>query len=176
MSMPDDYQIPDDRDNNRMDADYLRTCLGLSAKPGEAPPEFPEAVRRAHYDMSRPVSLLGAAGPTGMTMTQLAVVVVLARREGAEVFSHPEVPPKEPPQAGFMDEVNEGRVKSGQKVVYFWQKKDQAAHFIKKDGDRLRLLVKGDEVRARPDLVRLPEEGEFPDVPDNINETETVEA
>ena len=161
MSMPDDYQIPDDRDNNRMDADYLRTCFGLSAKPGETPPELPEAVRRAHYDMSRPVSLLGIGGPTGMTMTQLAVVTVLARREMGE-----ESPPEEPPEASFIYDVA-----PGQKVVVHWQKKDQPAHFIEKDGDRLKLLIKGNEVRFRPDLVRLPEEGEFPDVPDNINQS-----
>ena len=163
--MPDDYQIPDDPGNNRMDASYLRTCFGLSAKPGETPPEFPEAVRRNHWNLSRPLSLLGGTGPTGMTKTQLAFVVVLARRDMGV-----EAPPEEPPQASFMDEVDEGRAVSGQKVVVHWQRKDQPAHLIEKDGDKVKLLVRGKEIRFRPDLVRYAEEGEFPNVLDNINQ------
>lgn len=164
--MPDDYQIPDDPDNGRMDAAYLRTCLGLRLKPGEPPPEFPDAIRRAYYGMSRRLSLLGAKGAS-MTPTQLAIVVELAALRDSGV----ELPPEEPLQASFMDEVNEGRVVSGQKVAVHWRGKDRPAHFIEKEGDRLKVLVDGDDIRFRPVNVRYPEEGEFPDVPDNINKT-----
>ena len=81
--MPDDYQIPDDPDTGRMDAAYLRSCLGLRVKPGEEPPEFPLVIRQVHYDMSRSLSILGVMG-NGMTPTQLATVVVVALREGVE--------------------------------------------------------------------------------------------
>ena len=162
--MPDDYQIPDDPDTGRRDADYLRTCFDLS-ELDEPPPQLWDAVRRAHYDISRPLSLLGGMGPGGMDRTQLAIVVALAKRElGVEL------PPEEPPQHPPRMYTVEGRVVSGQKVVVHWQMKDQPAHFIEKEGDRVKLLVKGNEVRFRPDLVRCAEEGEFPDVPDNINQ------
>jgi hypothetical protein len=165
--MPDDYQIPDG--DRSMDAAYLRTCLGLRTKPGEDPPELPDAVRRAHYDMARALSVLGAMGPTGMTPTQLATVVVLALRD-----SDVNLAPAEEEDPTFMDEVDAGRVAPGQKLVVQWQMKEQPAHFIAKFGERLKILVNGDERRFLPHLVRYPEDGEFPDVPDNINETVEV--
>jgi hypothetical protein len=163
--MPDDYRIPDDPDAGQMDAAYLRTCLGLRVKPGEIPPALSDAVRRAHYDMARSLSILGATGPAGMTPTQLATVVALALRDP----DMEQMPSEQSPEANFMDEVDARRVIPGQKVAVKWQMQDQPAHFIEKDGDRLKLLVKGSERRFRPDLVRYVEEGEFPDVPDNLN-------
>jgi len=160
--MPDNYQIPDAPDSGRMDASYLRTCLGLRTVPGESPPELPDAVRQAHYDMARSLSILGATGPGGMTPTQLATVVALSLR----ARSKKALPVEEPPQPSFLEDVV-----SGQKVVVHWQLKDQAAHFIEQDGTRVKLLVKGDEIRFRPDLVRHAKQGEFPDIPDNINQT-----
>lgn len=79
--MPPEYMVPDDPDTNKMDASYLRTCLGIRTLPGEEPPPLPLAVRRAHYDMARALSLLGGMGPTGMDRTQLAFVVTLALRD-----------------------------------------------------------------------------------------------
>lgn len=162
--MPDDYHIPDDPDAGRMDAAYLRSCLGLRAKPDEEPPEFPLAVRRAHYDMARSLSILGAIGPTGMDPTQLATVVALAFRDGAE--------PQEPeePAYSFMPEVEAGRVEPGQKVVIRWRNKDRPAHFLQAADDRIVVLHDGSERSIRPDLVRFSEESEFPEVAANINE------
>ena len=97
--MPDDYQIPDDPDAGRMDAAYLRSCLGLRAKPGEEPPELPLAVRRAYYDISRSLSILGAARAS-MDPTQLATVVAVALRDGMKP------PEPEMPVYSFMPEVN----------------------------------------------------------------------
>ncbi len=162
--MPDDYKIPDDPDTGRMDAAYLRTCLGLRAKPGKEPPQLPAAVRRAHYDMARSLSILGATGPSGMDPTQLATVVALALREDSM-----ELPEAEEPTYSFMPEVMEGRVVAGQKLVVHWRKKDWPAHFVQVEGDRLVLLHEGSERRFRPDLVRYPEDGEFPKVAENIN-------
>ena len=162
----DDYQIPDDPDTGQYDSAYLRTCLGLRAKPGEPPPELPAAVRRAHYDMSRSLSILGATNPRGMTPTQLATVICLALRDSDIKLSLTE----DRSEPSFMEEVESGRVVSGQKVAVRWQMKEQPAHFIEKDGDRLKLLIKGDERRFQPKFVRYPEAGEFPEVPDNINE------
>jgi hypothetical protein len=165
--MPDDYQIPDDPDTGRMDAAYLRTCLGLRAKLGEEPPQLPLAVRRVHYDMARSLSILGATGPSGMDPTQLAMVVVLALREDSlQLPPEPEVP-----EYSFMPEVDAGRVKEGQKVVVHWRKKDHVAHFLRVEKDRLTLLHEGHERRFRPDLVRYPKEGEFPEAVENINAT-----
>ena len=79
--MPPDFQIPDDPDGGKMDAAYLRTCLGIRTPIGETAPAFPVAVRRAYYDMARSLSLLGVMGPTGMDATQLAIVVTLALRD-----------------------------------------------------------------------------------------------
>lgn len=160
--MSNDYQIPDDPDTGHMDAAYLRSCLGLRAKSGEEPPELPLAVRRAHYDMTRSLSILGALG-RGMTPTQLATVYSLALRDGAQL-SEPETP-----AYSFMAEVEAGRVGVGQKLVVHWRNKDQPAHFVQLDGDRLILLHDGHERRFRPDLVRYPEDGEFPEVADNVN-------
>ena len=162
--MPDDYQIPDDPDTGRMDAAYLRTCLGLRAKPGEQPPELPPAVRRAHYDMAQSLSLLHATGRTGMDPTQLATVVALALRDDSLQLPEPETP-----AYSFMPEIEAGRVEDGQKLVVHWRKKDWPAHFLRVDEDRLLLLHEGHERRFRPDLVRYPKEGEFPDVAENVN-------
>lgn len=155
--MPPEYVIPDDPDASRMDAAYLRSCLGLRAKPGEEPPELPLAVRRAHYDMARSLSILGAMG-SGMDPTQLATVVALALREGVQ--------PQEPeePDYSFMPEVEAGRVAPGQKVVIHWRNKDRPAHFLQTRDDRVVVLHDGNERNIRPDLVRFPEDGEFPDV------------
>jgi hypothetical protein len=156
--MPDDYQIPDDPDSNRMDAAYLRTCFGLRAKPGEEPPELPVAVRRAHYDMARSLSILGAMG-NGMTPTQLATVVALAMREGVQ-------PQVEEVKYSFpADEAT-----PGQKVVIHWRKKDRPAHFLGEKDGRIVVLHNGSEVNMRLDLVRFPKEGEFPKVAENINQ------
>ena len=108
--MPDDYQVPDDPDAGRMDAAYLRSCLGLRAKPGKEPPELPLAVRQVHYDMARSLSILGATGPTGMNPTQLATVVTLALRDGVQ-------PQDDEPAYSFMPDVETGRAEAGQKVV-----------------------------------------------------------
>lgn len=155
--IPDDYQIPDDPDTGRMDAAYLRSCLGLRAKPGEEPPEFPLAIRQAHYDMARSLSILGAMG-NAMTPTQLATVVVVALREGVE-------PQDEEPAYSFLSE----RVEPGQKVVIHWRNKDRPAHFLHTSDGRVVVLHAGDERNIRPDLVRFPEDGEFAEVADNIN-------
>ena len=156
--MPDDYQIPDDPDTGKMDAAYLRSCLGLRAAPGEEPPELPLAVRRAHYDLARSLSILGAMG-NGMTPTQLATVVALALREGVEAE-------EEKPAYSFpVDEAE-----PGQKVVIHWHKTDAAAHFLREMRGRIVVLFKGKETSMRPDLVRFPEEDEFLEVAENINQ------
>ena len=161
--MPDDYQIPDDPDAGCMDAAYLRSCLGLRAKPGEDPPPLPAAVRRAHYDMARSLSVLGATGPTGMDPTQLAIVVALALRDGVKIQE-----PKEQTHS-FMSEIEAGQVEEGQKVVVHYRKKDWPAHFLGVEKDRLVLLHEGSERRFRPDLVRYPKEGEFSEIAENVN-------
>jgi hypothetical protein len=147
--MPDDYRIP------AKDAAYLRTCLGMRTKIGETPRELPDAVGRAHFDMARALSRLGATG-NGMDATQLAVVVVLALREGVETI-------EEQPQYVFPG------TDYGHKVVIHWRNKDRAAHFLKMYDDRVIVLHEGNERNIRPDLVRFPEAGEFPDVADSIN-------
>jgi len=166
--MPEDYKIPDEPDSGRMDAAYLRSCLGLRFKAGEKTPELPLEVRRAHYDMARSLSILGATGPTGMTPTQLATVVGLAFRDGLQAKE------PEPETYSFMPEVESGHVEVGQKVVVHWRKKDHPAHFLRVDGDRIILLHDGNERKFRPDLVRHPEEGEFANVTGNINTKLTV--
>ena len=153
--MPDDYQIPDDHDIGKLDADYLRSCLGLRSKSGEKKPELPMEVRRAHYDMARSLSILGVMG-NGMSPTQLATVVALALREGV-------VPEEEEATHSFPG------ADYGQKVVIHWRNKDRAAHFLQLSDDKVVVLHEGNERNIRPDLVRLPMEGEFPDVAENIN-------
>lgn len=159
--MPVDYEVPDDPDSDRMDAAYLRTCLGLRANPGESPPPLPAAVRQAHYAMSRCLSALGSLGKN-MTPTQLATVVVLAGVETTE---------PDPPGYSFLD----GSPLDGQKVVIHWLKKDRAAHFLGRTSDgRVVVLHEGKEVKMRADLVRNPEPNEFPGVASNINQTVEV--
>ena len=165
-SMPDDYQIPDDPEAGRMDAAFLRTCLGIRSVPAENPPELPMAVRRAHYGVSRTLSVLGRKGGT-MDETQLAMVIEFAKQNGVEV-SEPA-----PPAYSFMPEVEAGRVEVGQKLVIHWRNKDRASHFVQRDGDRLILLHDGHERSIRPDLVRYPKDGEFSEVADNINAVAT---
>jgi hypothetical protein len=159
--MPDDYKIPDDPDTGRMDAAYIRSCLGLRAKPDEEPPELPVEVRRAHYDMARSLSILGATGPRGMTPTQIATVVALSLRDGVRAEDEEE-----------MYAFPAGDAQPGQKVVVHWRKKDRPAHFLEARNNRILVLHDGNEVKMRPDLVRFPEEGEFPEVADNINTVE----
>jgi hypothetical protein len=154
--MRDDYQIPDDPDIGKMDAAYLRTCFGLKSEPGETPPELPEAVRRAHHDMAFALSRLGATG-NGMTPTQLATVYALSLRDGAQ-----------PDEEGEPKQAFPG-TEYGQKVVIHWRNKDRAAHFLSMTEDKVLVLHDGDEKNIRPDLVRMPEPGEFTDVADNIN-------
>ena len=155
--MPENYKIPDDPDAGRMDAAYLRSCLGLRTKPGQEPSELPEAVRRAHFDMARSLSILGAAN-NSMTPTQLATVVALAMREGV-------VPQEEEKTYAFPAE----QAESGQKVVIHWRNKDRPAHFLQADYERVVVLHDGNERNIRPDLVRFPQAGEFPGVAENIN-------
>jgi len=155
--IPDDYNIPDDPDTGRMDAAYLRSCLGLRAKPGQEPVELPEAVRRAYFDMARSLSILGAA-TRSMTPTQLATVVALSLREGV-------VLQEEESTYSFPTE----RAEVGQKVVIHWRNKDRPAHFLQVSDDKVVVLHDGYERNIRPDLVRFAEAGEFPDVAENIN-------
>ena len=163
--MPPEYQIPDDPDSGKMDAAYLRTCLGLRTPIGETPPPIPVAVRRAHYDMARSLSLLGAMGPNGMNPTQLAIVVALALRDPEMELPKKDAEQPEEKPIDFYE---------GQKVVVFWRNKDQAAHFLKFEGDKLVVLLNGNEMRFRPDLVRLPNDGEFPEVADHLNQPAEV--
>ena len=160
--MPDDYQIPDDPDTQHMDAAYLRSCLGLRAKLGEEPPVLPTAVRRAHYDMTRSLSILGAIGKA-MTPTQLATVVALALREGVK---------SEDEASEYAFPVEEAKL--GQKVVICWRNKDRPAHFLRVNDGKVVVLHDGNERNIRPDLVRLPEDGEFPEVAENINQPTEV--
>lgn len=165
--MPPEYSVPDDPDHNKMDAAYLRTCLGIRTPPGETPLPLPLAVRRAHYDMARALSLLGAVGPTGMDATQLAVVVALALRD-----PDMEMPRRatETVEQDGPEYIDVAALESGQKVVVLWQEREQPAHFIKRGpGGRLQILVNGDERFLKPEAVRLPLPGEFPDVAENIN-------
>ena len=156
MKMPDDYQIPDDPDTGRMDAAYLRTCLGLRAKEGEEPPPLPAAVRQAHFVMAHFLSRLGARG-RNMTPTQLATVLMSSGLQ-------PQEPEK--PKYSFLDKVPV----DGQKVVIHWRKKDQPAHFLGVTPEkRVRVLHNGNEVKMRSDLVRHAFDGEFPDISSNIN-------
>lgn len=169
---PPEYQIPDDPDSNKMDAAYLRTCLGIRTVPGETPIPLPVAVRRAHYDMARALSLLGAVGPTGMDATQLAIVVALALRD-----PEMEIPRKapEPVEPDGPEIIDAAALESGQKVVVLWQEKEQPAHFIKRGpGGRLQILVNGDERFFKPEAVRLPQPGEWPGVAENINQPAEV--
>jgi len=161
--MPNDYQIPDDPDAGQMDAAYLRSCLGMRAKPGEEPPELPLAVRQVHYDMARSLSILGALGNC-MDPTQLAAVATIALRNGAQAQE-----PEEPAYS-FMPEVESGRVAPGQKVVIHWRNKDRPGHFLRAEDGRVIVLHDGNERNIRPDLVRFAEEGEFPEVAENINQ------
>ncbi len=157
--MPPEYQIPDSPDENKMDASYLRTCLGIRTLPGEEPPPLPLAVRRAHYDLARALSLLGGMGPTGMDRTQLAFVVVLALRdpdmempkrkeEKVESAAVPSAPkPKKNPT-----------ITSGDEVIVIVDGKEQVGNFMKRGpGGRLEVIIDGMERYCRPDDVRLPD-------------------
>jgi hypothetical protein len=156
--MPEDYQVPDDPDSGRMDAAFLRTCLGLRTKPGEDPPPLPDAIRSAHYIMSRSLSVLGAMGRT-MTPTQLATVVAFAGIE-------PKAP--EPERYSFLAE----SPVEGQKVVINYRGKDRPGHFLGVTQDkRVLVLHNSNEVRMRPDLVRHPTKDEFPEVADHLDQT-----
>ena len=170
---PPEYQVPDDPDAGRMDAAYLRTCLGIRTPIGEKAPPLPVAVRRAHYDMARSLSLLGAVGPQGMDATQLATVIALAMRDpDMELPSRAVAVPAEAPIA---DAIDVGALESGQKVVVQWREKDQPGHFIRRGpGGRLQVLVNGDERFFKAEAVRLSAEGEFPEVAANINQPAEV--
>jgi len=103
-----------------------------------------------------------------MTPTQLATVVALALRDGAEAAEPDE------PEYPFLVEVESGQVATGQKVVIYWRNKDRPAHFLQLRDNRVVVLYDGEERNIRPDLVRLPEAGEFSKVAENINEPSGV--
>lgn len=165
--MPDDYQIPDDPDNGKMDAAYLRTCLGMRTPPDGPPPPLPAAVRRAHYDMARSLSLLGGIGLSGMDRTQLAVVVCLAQRDPEEPV---EIVEATRPEITFLDIVNENLITRGGKVVVRFRNEDCPGHFLEVLPDnRILVLHDGSERKFKPSSVRLPDVTEFDDVASNIN-------
>jgi len=167
--LPPEYSVPDDPDHGKMDAAFIRTCLGIRTPPGETPLPMPVAVRRAHYDMARSLSLLGAMGPNGMDPTQLATVVALALRD-----PEMEIPKRTAEQPEKAREPKQIALENGQKVVVYWRGKDHPGHYLHiKDGE-LTVLVNGDERRFRPNLVRLPTENEFPEVAENINQPAEV--
>lgn len=161
--MPPEYQIPDNPDSNKMDAAYLRTCLGIRTIPGEEPPPLPVAVRRAHYDMARSLSLLGAMGPTGMDATQLACVVVMAMRD-----PDMEMPKKQAEQKAVAPKPP--AVATGTDVTVAIDGQDVAAQYLRKGpGGRLALLVDGAERFFRPEDVRFEKRNGEP-----VNETVEV--
>lgn len=149
-----------------MDAAFLRTCLGLRTPAGVPPSPLPVAVRRAHYDMARALSLLGAMGPAGMDPTQLAMVVALALRD-----PEMELPKRDAEVIEPKEGIDAAALATGQKVVVQWQERAQAGHFLKRGpGGRLLILVNGDERWFRPEAARLPNQDEFPEVAENINQ------
>ena len=158
MNLPDDYKIPDEPVRGQYDAAYLRSCMGLRAKPGEDPPPLPESVRLAHYVVSRTLSILGATG-SGMDPNQLAMVAAFAMYHGADVQ-------EEKTTYAFPAEEAE----PGQKVVVKYRQRDRAAHFMEIRKGRIVVLHEGKELKMRPDNVRFPEDGEFPDVAANLNQ------
>jgi len=176
LQLPAGYEIPDDPDTGRMDASYLRTDFGLRPKPGEEPAELPIWVRWAHFHVSRSRQLAGVSGPmNGDVLGYTAGLARIAECIGV-VEQEVEQEQEEDPPYSFMPEVEAGRVTEGQKVVVYWRNKDQVAHFLRVDGDRLLLLLQGSERRFRPDLVRHPKEDEFPEVAENFNEPQGVTA
>lgn len=173
--MPPEYAIPDDPDTNKMDAAYLRTCLGIRTMPGEEPTPLPVAVRRAHYDMARSLSLLGAMGPTGMDATQLAVVIALALRDpdmempkrngGSEQVVAEASAPKPAPAPEPEPEEQKQAVPVGEPVFVTLDGQERAGFYTKRGpGGRLVVVVDGEERFLRPGDVRFPENGEAAEV------------
>lgn len=156
--MPPEYRVPDDPDTNKMDAAYLRTCLGIRTLPGEEPPPLPLAVRRAHYDLARALSLLGGMGPTGMDRTQLAFVVVLALRDpDMEMPQRKEQVAPTPAPSAPKPKKNL-TIASGDEVIVTVDGTEVAGNFrARGPGGRLAVIVDGTERFFRPDDVRLPE-------------------
>jgi hypothetical protein len=159
MQMPVSYQVPDDPDAGRMDAAYLRTCLGLPTPLSGEPPQLPPAVRRAHFQMSHALSRLGALGRSGMDATQIATVVALAALQN-----------EEDPARTFLDDVEDGLVGEGDKVIVRQRGKDQAAHFLRADGEVVIVLHNGSERSFAVASVRLPRADEFPLISDNLHQ------
>ena len=156
--MPDDYQIPDYPEAMQMDAAFLRTLSGIQDIPGEDPPELPIEVRRAHYDMSRALSILGVRGAS-MDPTQLAFVHCLALRSNERV----KLPPAKPKQKrgpSFLDET----IELGELVMIRWRHQDRLAQFVRFENDKVVVLYEDNERNIRPDLVRRPTEEEMPSV------------
>ncbi len=161
--MPPEYQVPDDPDTNKMDAAYLRTCLGIRSLPSEEPLPLPLAVRRAHYDLARALSLLGGMGPTGMDRTQLAFVVVLALRdpdmempkrngEKVEPAPIPAAPKEAEKKSGY---------RLGDDLVVTVDGKDQPGCFLRRGpGGKLAVMTDGKERYFRPEDVRPREKDE----------------
>ena len=150
MPMPSDYQV------HEQDAAYLRTCFGLRPQPGEDPPELPELVKRIHYYMSHCVTMLGDRAPNGgLKPAHLAAVATLVLVLGDE-------PRKAEPTNEFPG------TDYGRKVVIHYRKRDRPAHFLRREEDRVVVLCEGNERNIRPDLVRFPREGEFPDVAETL--------
>jgi hypothetical protein len=95
-----------------------------------------------------------------MTPTQLATVIALAMQTGVQA---------EDEETSYSFPVDEAV--PGQKVVIHWRNRDRAAHFLGASDGKVLVLHGGNEVNMRPDLVRFPEDGEFPGVAENINQT-----
>jgi len=161
MQMPDGYQIPDDPDAGHMDAAYLRTCLGIPTPLSGEPPQLPMAVRKAYFHMAHALSRLGAKRPR-MDATQIATVVALSAMLGDSV----EEPP---PTRTFLDDLEDGIVDEGGKVVVRYRAADHPGHFLRVEGDKIVVLHDGNERRCHPTAIRIPNDGEFPDVPSSIN-------
>lgn len=148
MNMPEGYQIPDDPDNGRMDAAYLRTCLGMPTPLSGEPPPFPLAVRQAHYHLAHALSRLGAIGPRGMDATQLATVAALAAMAGDEEAG---------PRRTFCDDIDDGLVSEGQKIMLRYRGVEHPGKFLRVEGDKIIVQHEGVERKCQPTSVRLEE-------------------
>lgn len=156
MQMPDGYQIPDDPENGRMDAAYLRTCLGIMTPLSGQSPAFPLEVRRAYFHMAHSLSRLGALSRGGMDATQIATVAALATMY---MYAN-----EEAERPTFLSAIESGRAKEGRKVVFLYRKVEQPGHFLRMEEDKVIVLHGGLERKCSPTSVRLSEPNEFPDV------------
>lgn len=158
LKMQGSFVIPENQQNK------LRNILGL-AQDADPPTVIPAEVVEHYMLLKRAMDRLSAWN-SGVEDQMLCLAVALAGMQSSKGIELPQV--VEPSEIEVA--VAEGRVQPGQMVVARWRNQDVPAYVLAVRDVFMDLQINGIERQLPITKVRLVREGEFGDVPKNLND------